>query len=485
MNGSNEQASKDHAGVNSPPITSAMSEIAEIAGHFLSDHRERVQAGASDRARPVRTPPRAQVQEPMPAPAPVAEVALAPVGTWLVMLAEGEEHRAAAFTGAIAVAVSGGRAGVVRAGDGMLHLGLVDSGLPVDAGLQENCELGSLTELRQAVAELSTDLDRWVIGLNVDDAGAVEVLRGIARTTCSASWVVIVEQGDDGMVAAYRVIKTLAGVTTEGKRPRLVLACVGSEAVGWANRLRAVMRKFLQWDAADAILLPVEAGDEDPAHPVMRLRERAGASEWQGMIVEMLSPGSAVGNVSEPIMEPVSAQPVVEPVAPAVIGQPSATAEPAREDVQPPPRLTLTETGDDDASEVIELTGTGEGAMLDSIVRSLGDLSLCDLENPRLPSARVAVTSEGRLVLLSLAANTQDLAAVGQGLAWLRENATLIARACKPMEIIAALLPEARLFATPDSAEGLARLVVGTAVKVQAYRTVKWAGRRGLLLEAA
>ncbi|HMB95372.1 MAG TPA: hypothetical protein VKK61_04965, partial [Tepidisphaeraceae bacterium] len=92
------------------------------------------------------------------------------------------------------------------------------------------------------------------------------------------------------------------------------------------------------------------------------------------------------------------------------------------------------------------------------------------------------------LVLIAVAQNgLSDLRLIGRAYQWLIENRALIAMAVPQMSIDAHQLPCVRLLVdhADMSAEVLQPILHNTSVTVHAYRKLRWAGKTGLLLEAA
>lgn len=552
-----------------------LSEIASIAGHFLSDHRERLQdwGAAGGRARPVRLPPgsvnRPALSEPVIAPAAeshaVEMAAERPaerpaegfadggaragrfVPVWAVVRSAGEGvgvSGEAAWVSAVVAQVSrslrspggaawtgagegggGARVGVIGGADDELRLGLFDPELPGDVA--GPAEAGSVRELTQAAGELHGEVDAWVVTVGADTGredltarlGEAMFRAGRSVPAGLMSWVVLVEggeAGEAGMVSAYRVIKSLAGVEGDW-RPRLVLACAGGDALVWANKLRGVMRKFLQWDAADAMVLTtgelVSGGGESAVHELVQWQGEADDASLAELAGVVMTGQAGWAEAADQVFADQSSEEAlsgeVTPVGVAGTDGPAeaeaefgdgladvatagADAEETQEVVvamEAKPVVTTAVTSRDDADvEVIELTGLGVGGVVEAVVRGYlaeGQTRPLDVEIPGLPEGRLCVDGEGRLLLIAAMEGDEGLSAVGRGLTWAWENAGLIGRACGA-EVARTLRPEVRLLVGGGvKAQRLSGLFAGASVRVQTYRTLRWGTRRGVVVEAA
>jgi hypothetical protein len=116
-------------------------------------------------------------------------------------------------------------------------------------------------------------------------------------------------------------------------------------------------------------------------------------------------------------------------------------------------------------------------------------LAECPIEPPACPAAaRLAVSRDRGLVLVAVAARgLADLRAIGQAYRWLAENRGLIALALPQFAIDAGRTPGLHLLVDQGDIAGdqLRPIMQAEHVRVRAYRTLRWAGRTGLLLDAA
>lgn len=413
------------------------------------------------------------------------ELERTPVGYLVVAPhVEGRGGHRGRVVAAIAAAYAGsdGRAGVMRVDAGLAILSLVDAGLPADEGASSRVE--RIEEIKDAAGELSMEVGAWVVCPGeVTCPASAEVVRLAGR------WVVPVEadsERGDGMVDAYRTIKTLA----QGPRSPLTLAAVGREAMAAVEKLRAVMRRFLSWDADDVLCAERVTQAESV---LMTWSDESGSTPWREMVVRMVAGETDLSETVDartPLAEPEDrksapvASCLADEVEPMTI--PVAVETKPRSMEHPTLRAGLmaaSQTGGD--LEVVDYIGTGDLGVLDSVLASEPELSLCDIAPPGTLVARMVATEAGRLELLvALTGGTSELAEVGRVLAWMKEHAHLLSRACGSAKIDPCLEPVARLYTSTRSAEHMTMLL-GANAKVHTYRTLKWGEKRGLLVDAA
>lgn len=452
-----------------------ISEIASMAELFLSGVREGVGEG---RARPVRVPPGGGSGG-----MKVAEVerSSAEVGggrggaVWVVAGGHVGSAVVGRVLGEVARKLAGGergrRVGVLGYGEGRVRLGLVDSGLPGDSA--EPPEAGTARELTDAAVELSGEVDAWVVGTDdVRSSGVVVDAAGGVGGGVEGGWVVPVEAGEDGRVDAYRTIKSLAsrGGGAGVGRGRLILAAVGPGAMGVVGQLREVMRKFLLWDAADALVVGEDAAGE--VHPLVTAAMTG--PEWgqvQRLVVEGRGEAHWLGEVSaEPDRESAA-----EPV--------KAVAGPGKAVVAP---VVMRSTGEE--SDVIELAEEGPSGVLAAVVAASKGWSDCEVPVPAGVACRVMAEegdSGGTAVLLAVVGSgDRELVQVGKAVGWLSEHLELVARAARPVVV----KPERGLrvvLYVPTALRGQLSGLVRAGVEVMGYRPLRWGGRLGVLVEAA
>ena len=145
----------------------------------------------------------------------------------------------------------------------------------------------------------------------------------------------------------------------------------------------------------------------------------------------------------------------------------------------------------DETNDVIDLPeGTATpSAIVGAVLRGgANQLIECPVKPPMCPDATLAVGRDHRLTLLAVARQgLSDLRAIAQAYQWLVQNRGLVAMAVPQFAIDAHQLPRLELLIdqTDMSAEILQPMLQSTNVTVTAYRKLRWAGRTGLLLNAA
>jgi hypothetical protein len=329
--------------------------------------------------------------------------------------------------------------------------------------------------MNESLAELSFDVDRWLICLlNPKTPEAREILR------IAPHWVLLTLADHDGVVATYRALKGVA----EQAKPRLSLAVLDARSEGYAaavfQKLSAVASQFLSCRMQPEP--PVAGGAEATEQIVLHSRcardksQSAPGPQWK-ILADFLSGASAD---SVPPIQRISND------LPASLKLETSREEP--EPVHSPIAMNVAENG---ASEVIDLPADGEETILEAIIRrggAAGEWVQCPLKAPPCPNAVLAVGRDHRLVLVAVAGRgLNQLRSIGLALRWMNENRQLIQMALPQLAIDSDRIPSVRLLVDHAdlSAEQLQPLLHSEAVSVQAYRRLKWGSKRGLLLEAA
>jgi hypothetical protein len=182
---------------------------------------------------------------------------------------------------------------------------------------------------------------------------------------------------------------------------------------------------------------------------------------------------------------PNAAAEFVAPPAPAFAGGVSSMR------IEPSwagPTAGIAARGTDD---VIDLPGDASDAagILSAILhRPEWGLAECPVSPPMCPSARLAVSRDRGLTLVAVATRgLSELRSIGLAYRWMLENRSLIAMALPQFAIDASRAPALHLLVDQAdiSADLLRPIVQVEHVNVRAYRALRWAGRTGLLLDAA
>jgi hypothetical protein len=141
--------------------------------------------------------------------------------------------------------------------------------------------------------------------------------------------------------------------------------------------------------------------------------------------------------------------------------------------------------------DVIDLPGEASDAagILAAVIRrpEFG-LVECPVAVPGCPAGRLAVARGGGLTLIAAATRgLPELRAIGKAFQWMLENRGLVAMAVPQFAIDPARVPTVVLLVDQAdiSADLLAPMMQAGHVTVRAYRTLRWGGRTGLLLDAA
>lgn len=428
---------------------------------------------------------------------------------------------------------AGRRVGTLQYAGGRVRLGLADGELPADAS--ETAESATARELHDAAAELSADVDGWVVA--TDDlrstALALEVSAAVPTggSMPATGWVVPVAAGEEGRVEAYRTVKALAtwvsgrGPASENAesghdaggtgapwagRGRLVLAATEPAAMAVVGQLREVIRKFLSWDAADALLVG-EASQTD-VHPLMAAVLTP--DEWSAVQSAVLLPHVAHrGDAAEPAR--AAAEPAGDPAETSVDsaaagdgmgaevseGQRPAetTGVDAPADAVPAERRGSTAAGraetypalgwSADDPVVIELPSATAEGVLEAVLEASPEWQDCDVPVPATVPCRVVADRSGRAVLVAAvdrepAKMGSEVVQVGRAAGWLQQHLTLVARAARPIRVEPSLGVHVVVYVPTATRPHLASLVQA-GVEVVGYRSLRWGGRLGLLVEAA
>jgi hypothetical protein len=370
-------------------------------------------------------------------------------------------------------------------------------------------------QMSEALEELAWDVDRWLLLL---PSPRLPEARGLLRKV--DHWVLLSTCDHDGVVSCYRAIKGLA----ELPRPRLTLALLNAadqvEAGKVYRKVASVCEQFLNWKMeAEPAVEPTDSVIEHVAMSFSPSRDRSEAGvgpQWE-LVHEFLTRAQAQSAQtpeanpaieeaeseieqieaevesfrSRPIAEPVTdriAEPEAE-IESAVEFQPKAEPmiKPVIKSTHPAPA----ETAIDNDSDVADLPGgeVTEAAVLAAVMnKSASGLVQCPIHPPACPQAALAVGRDRRLVLLAVARKgLGELRAIAMAYRWVIENRPLLSMALPQFAIDAHAHPSLKLLV--DRADAGADLLLPMAeqgnVTVQTYRKLRWAGKTGLLLEAA
>ncbi len=326
--------------------------------------------------------------------------------------------------------------------------------------------------ISEILTEMAVDVERWIISLpNARTTEARELLREAPH------WVMLTTADHEGVVATYRALKGL----TELGRHRISLVVLDarddSHAQAVYRKLDAVSRQFLHC-ALEAVS-PLRQAQNVAEQAILqcgRTGDTAASSDHWNVIRQFAA--GAVAPHEKTIREEKSAHSTYqEQPKPMKLNTPEA------------PRISVV---DDSLPEVIDLPAdASDRAILDAVVRqggADGRWVLCPIHPPMCPEALLAVGRDQRLMLLAVAGRgLGQLLSIGQALRWMSENTELIRMALPQLAIDASAAPCVRVLVDHNdlSADVLQPLLQSGTVTIQAYRRIKWAGKTGLLLEAA
>jgi hypothetical protein len=362
-------------------------------------------------------------------------------------------------------------------------------------------------QMSEALEELAWDIDRWLLLL---PSPRLPEARGLLRKV--DHWVLLSTCDHDGVVSCYRAIKGLA----EMPRPRLTLALLNAadqvEAGKVYRKVASVCEQFLNWKMeAEPAVEPTDAVTENVTLSFSPSRDRSDAGvgpQWE-LVEEFLSRAQAASAQAEP-SEPADENPAIEEAESEIeqieaevesfrsrpITEPEAEAAPVADfKAQAVPAMKAVEPSQiamsSDDSDVADLPGgeVTEAAVLAAVLgKSAMGLAQCPIHPPACPQAVLAVGRDRRLVLLAVARKgLGELRSIAMAYRWVIENRPLLSMALPQFAIDAHAHPSLKLLV--DREDAGADLLLPMAeqgnVTVQTYRKLRWAGKTGLLLEAA
>jgi hypothetical protein len=156
--------------------------------------------------------------------------------------------------------------------------------------------------------------------------------------------------------------------------------------------------------------------------------------------------------------------------------------------IEPPSTPTVSSGITDDVIDLPQGVSSPTAVVAAMLRRGGSGLVDCPVKPPMCPDATIAVARDRRLVLIAVASQgLRDLRAIGRAYQWLMENRALVAMAIPQFSIDPHQPPRLQLLVdqADTSAEILQPMLQNGNVTVHAYRTLRWGGRVGLLLDAA
>jgi hypothetical protein len=392
------------------------------------------------------------------------------------------------------LSATGERVGLLHVDSNLCSVTCFEAAREQVDSVQECATVSGPRQLAEAIEELAWDIDRWVLLLtNPRLPEARSLLRKVDH------WVLLSTCDHDGVVSCYRAIKGLS----EMPRPRLTLALLNAadqvEAGKVYRKIASVCEQFLNWNMeAGPAVEPVEPVNQTLALTFSLPRDRAESAlgpQWE-VVEEFLSKAR----------EGAQAQPSQMKIAPEDqdVPTPGDAAEPAKQSrIEPQikhqanlmntvtpanPTQAEIESADCDVSDLPSGEVTEAAVLAAVITKPASGLVECPIRPPACPQAALAVNRDRRLVLLAVARKgLGELRSIALAYRWVVENRPLLSMALPQFAIDAHAMPSLKLLV--DRADAGADLLLpmneNGNVTVQTYRKLRWAGKTGLLLEAA
>lgn len=506
--------------------------LSEISHLFLTSLRE--QAG-ENRAKPVRIPP-GQKRTPAPqeavdcSPEEFAKIYGKPQSPMTDdSIDAGDVHdihrkRVTAIIGAhmngqlheavlayaASLTVNGQRIGLLTLDASEFKLQIVDC---EEAGSEDESEVNDAFDSRRmsdAILEMNHDVDRWLLVLS--DPRRAESRQMMRQVD---DWTLLSTCDHDGIVGGYRTLKGLA----EGEKLPLSIALVDAPSDMAAHKaftkLSSVCRQFLDWDVVHDPLVPdVEHAQVHTilwCHAHRDKSQLATAPQWR-VVQEFLelTPDSdadaahygievdseaAPAVANEPMSIPTMAQPMkelprtMESSVRSEAMQSEMTEERAVQNpipMMPMMQANREAAAADELGEVIELP---EGAsILAAVMKSGTQLLATPITAPMCAGATVAVGRDRGLVLVAQAGSgLSGMESIAAAVSWLDASKQLIAMAMPQLSIDTGVATKVQLLIDHNdrAAEGIRPLLGNSRITIRSYRKLRWAGRTGLLLDAA
>ncbi|HZZ44820.1 MAG TPA: hypothetical protein VFE58_17920 [Tepidisphaeraceae bacterium] len=457
--------------------------LSEISHLFLSGVRDMHQTGSP---RPTRIPPKQNVSidmtpEEFAAAQRGQSIDKTPssIGPISALLASHFDTnlltRVTAYARHLA-ATTNQRVGIIEIDSSLFRLHTVEKTLGSSNDSSEPASFES-HQLAEALDEMNWDIDRWLLLL---PSPRTPEARALLRA-CT-DWTLLTTSDHDGMVAAYRTLKSLH----DAARPHLSLAVLDAtppEAERLHHKLTSVCSQFLNRPLSPDYTCVTPAPANIQSHPVLIWQpthdktQLATSPHWKittDFLHRAAKPAAPVDDAPE--LSQAESDFVTESPAPSSILYPLSSPTPS-----PAPDASI--------PEILDLPNHDPAQILPALLQqSAGQLIECPIRPPMCPESRLAITRDRRILLLAVARQgLSDLRTIGQAYRWLTENRPLISMALPQFSLDPHQLPTLRLLInhTDLSADLLQPLLQSSTVTVQSYRTLKWGAKTGLLLEAA
>jgi hypothetical protein len=520
--------------------------LSEISHLFLSTLRENT--GGEGRARPVRIPPGERAASPRGDDG-TADSADEPTQrkrvTGIVTAQLDDQVTEATLAYAASLASRGERVGVMTVDATEFKLQIVECDSDVPASEPEVSDLSDARLMTETVRELNHDVDRWlfVVGdrrrpearaifSRVDDwtmlttcdhdgiVAGYRTLKGLAEGAKSPLAIALMDaQGHEQSARAFDKLASVCRqfldwdvsherleTDVENARAYTVLWCHGPRDAAPADAP--------QWGVVEGFLeLPPDAAANAAHYGTSAETALGGAAtqindvddEFDAEALAMIDATDERSSVDIPSL----ARPIGRPApikqssdqgsedetmsmpSPAMLnGELSAgplkRPGPTTNDVSDSFAFNNVASSVDPSGEVIELP---DGvSVLSAFLRGNNALLTTPIAPPMCPGATVAVGRDRGLVLVAQAGtNLAGMDAIAAAVRWLDDSKQLIAMAMPQLTIDAARPTIVQLLIdhADRSAEGLRPLLGNSRITIRSYRRLRWAGRNGLLLDAA
>lgn len=336
-------------------------------------------------------------------------------------------------------------------------------------------------QLQETLVELDQDVDEWLIALpDPRQNESRELLKQISH------WTLISGVDHDTIVASYRTIKGLC----EGANPTLSIAIFGAvdayEIDKTYRKLSSVCDQFLHMTAS--LMGAIEPADDLAEHLVTYVATSESSSEschWNILGQMTSAPTPRDPPLAVPLAEASTLRAVCETEknAPQNASPLSPQDKPSRLE----PILPIAAVEDDTIVDLTDRDGS-VGSIIAAVVQGSDDLIETPIQAPACTDAAVAVSPDHRLVLVAVAGSgLSGLGRIASAYRWMNENRQLIAMALPQCSIDTHARAKLELLVdhADSDAQHLQPLLESGFVTVRAYRKLRWAGKTGLLLEAA
>lgn len=468
--------------------------LSEISHLFLSHLRE--QAGEG-RARPVRIPPGSKpatagddlsADELGQLDGPVDVVRRKRVTGIIGHHLNGHlVDRSMQF--ASALASTGERVGIVLIDSSEFRLLIAEK--PMREGSSEEAGVLDSRRMSDALLELNEDVDRWLL-VTLDPR--CNTSRGLMEIV--DDWVLLATCDHDGMVSGYRALKAMA----EGPKSPLSIALLEARDDEQSQRvfekLIGVCRQFLDWEPEFAATPhgPVEhvVATVLACRSIRDKAQLAQAPQWKVVEEFLRLPADPSAEEAHFGTEPTHAEPQAVEPDPSPEPEQVELPEPVRVVPRPAPVHQAAPEpmrmgpADDGVSDIIELP---DGvSVLSAYLRRGGQLLPTPIQPEMCPGASIAVARDRTItVVAQIGPGLAGLSSIAAALEWVESCRKLIAMALPQVAVDVDRPVRVDLLVdhADRNAQGLEPLFGQDRIRITTYRRVRFAGRSGLLLEAA